>query len=72
MGKGRGTLSFNLIKKSNLRLARGKQNLKATCTCLKGKLEFVFFLQPYDIDSYELDIQMNISYFTIAKLYEIK
>lgn len=32
----------------------------------------VFFLQPYDIDSYELDIQMNISYFTIAKLYEIK
>ena len=33
-------------KKSNLRLPQGKQNLKATCTCIcpKGKLEFQVFL----------------------------
>ena len=30
-------------KKSNLRLAQGKQNLRATCP--KGKLEFKFFSQ---------------------------
>ena len=31
-------------KKSNLRLAQGKQNLRATCP--KGKLEFKFFSSP--------------------------
>ena len=31
-------------KKSNLRLAQGKQNLRATCP--KGKLEFKFLLSP--------------------------
>ena len=31
-------------KKSNLRLAQGKQNLRATCP--KGKLEFKFFSRP--------------------------
>ena len=31
-------------KKSNLRLAQGKQNLRANCP--KGKLEFKFFTSP--------------------------
>ena len=31
-------------KKNNLRLAQGKQNLRATCP--KGKLEFKFFFNP--------------------------
>ena len=41
-------------KKSNLRLAQGKQNLRAPCP--KGKLEFKFFFSPCrGMNSKELD-----------------
>lgn len=36
----------NKLTSSKLRLAQEKQDLRSTCTCPKGKLEFMLFLSP--------------------------
>ena len=46
-------------KKSNLRLAQGKQNLRATCS--KGKLEFKFFSSPVTSCFHKLTCLYKIS-----------
>ena len=46
MGKGSGKTSANVIKKSKLKLAKGKQNWRATCNCPNGKLEFKVCSSP--------------------------
>ena len=44
MAKGPGKSSVNYLKKGKLRLAPGKQNLRAAF--LKDKVEFKFFSSP--------------------------